>query len=238
MIEYNTEGLSATASFLNNLHTGKFRELLPGIFIIKGAKNDRGFDQAYAIQNGKKDLLLIDVVEEAYKEAVQYLLNNAYNIKAILITGKAVLNDCYDDLETLSKDSGGAVIYIHPEIAPSNSETSPLTGTDELLSNFGLEALVIPKKEGEVVMHCKRHNGMIFSGDSAVGSAYNSDEFTFTRGRELKQEQAFEVEEFWKGLNREFDYFFPRKGKPAIEVDERTRTTLLTRLAQGEAELE
>jgi len=46
MIEFNTEGITPTAAFLSNLHSGKFRELLPGIFIIKGAKNDRGFDQA------------------------------------------------------------------------------------------------------------------------------------------------------------------------------------------------
>src|SRR5690554_1449956 len=100
MLELNTEGITPTAAFIRDLHTGIFQELLSGVFMIKGAKNDRGFDQAYGILKGKKELVLIDMVEEAYKEALDHLLHNGYNIKAILITGKAVSNDCYADFET------------------------------------------------------------------------------------------------------------------------------------------
>lgn len=237
MIEFNTEGITPTAAFIQDLHTGKFRELLPGIFMIKGAKNERGFDQGYGILNGKKEFVLIDVVEEAYREAVENMLGNGYKIKAVLITGKEVLNDCYADLETLSKDMGNAGIYVAPEIAPKDFETKALSGRDALLSDYDLEAFVIPEKEGQVVLYSNRHNGIIFSGDSAVGSDYGTDEFIFTRGRELKDREAFTVEEFWKGFDKDFAYFFPRQGKPAIEVDGRTRNTLLTRLGRGEAEL-
>ena len=238
MIEFNTEGITPTAASISNLHTGKFSELISGIFMIKGGKNERGFDQAYAIQKGKNDLVLIDVVEEAYKEARQYLQNNGFNIKAILITGKGVKEECYTDLQTLSKDAGGAEIYIHPDIAPQEFETKQLSGKDELLSNFGLKAVEIPQKEGQVILYCSKHNGIIFSGDSAVGSDYGTDEFIFTRGRELNEKAAFAVEEFWKNFDTGFSYFFPRKGKPGVEVDERTRTTLLARLAKGESQLE
>lgn len=237
MIEFNTEGITPTAASIQNLHTGKFRELLPGIFMIKGAKNDRGFDQGYGILKGK-DLVLIDVVEEAYNEAIEYLLHNGYNIKAILITGKDVRNDVYPDFKTLSKKTNGADIYIHPEIAPGDFETKELKQRDELLSKFDLEPHVLPQKEGQVVLFCSRHNGIVFAGDSALGSDYGSDEFLFTRGREQKEKEAFPVEEFWQGFRKDFDYFFPRQGKPAIEVDERTRTSLLDRLARGEAGIE
>lgn len=237
MIEFNTEGITPTAASINDLHTGKFRELLPGILMIKGAKNERGFDQAYGILKGK-DLLLIDVVEEAYREAVEDLLHNGYKIKAILITGKAVRNDAYAGLKTLSEDANGAEIYIYPEIAPQDFETKSLIQRDELLSNFDLEPHVLPQKDGQVVLYCSRHNGIVFAGDSALGSDYGSDEFLFTRGREQKGKEAFPVEEFWQGFRKDFDYFFSRQGKPAIEVDARTRTTLLNQLARGEAGLE
>lgn len=236
MLELNTAGTLPTAASIRDLHTGKFREVLPGIFMIKGAKNDRGFDQAYAVVNGK-DLLLIDAVEEAYKGAIDYLLHNGYNINAILVTGKQVRNDSYPDLQTLSKDTGGASIYMHPEIAPGDLETKGLTGRDELLGKFDLEPHVVPGKEGQVILYCNRHNGIIFAGDSALGSDYGSDEFLFTRGREQKGKEAFPVEEFWQGFRKEFSYFFSRQGKPAIEVDDRTRTSLLDRLARGEAGL-
>lgn len=238
MIQYNSEGITPTATFIENLNTEIFQELLPGIFMIKGAKNERGFDQAYMIEKGKKEVILIDVVEEAYREAVENLQSNGFSIHALLITGKAVLNDCYSDLDTISKDFGNAEIYVAPEIAPKNFDTKELSGRDALLSKFDLEAHVVPKKEGQVILYCDKHNGIIFSGDSALGSDYRSDEFIFTRGREQNEKEAFAVEEFWRGFNKDFDYFFPRQGKPALEVDERTRTTLLSRLAKGEAGLE
>lgn len=236
MLELNREGTAPTAASIRDLHTGKFREVLPGILMIKGAKNERGFDQAYGVLNGK-DLLLIDAVEEAFKEAIKHLLHNGYNIKGILITGKDVRNDAYTNFKTLSKDTGGADIYIHPDIAPGDLETKPLTGRDELLSAFNLEPHVVPGKDGQVILYCSRHNGIIFAGDSALGSHYDSDEFLFTRGREQKAKEAFPVEEFWQGFRPEFAYFFSRQGKPAIEVDDRTRTSLLDRLARGEAGL-
>lgn len=235
MIQYNTEGITPTAAFIRDLHTGNFAEILPDVFMIKGAKNDRGFDQAYGLRKGKKDLLLIDAVEEAYREAVEELLHDGYSIKAILITGKGVLNDCYTDLATLSEDFGGADIYIHPDIAPKDDfETKALNGNNSLLSSFGIEVHTLPKKEGEVILYTNKHNGIVFTGDSAVGSDYASDEFLFTRGKEAKEKVHFQVEEFWQGFDKNFDYFFTRKGKPALEVDARTRTTLLDRLSRGE----
>lgn len=236
MIEFNTEGITPTAASIRDLHTGKFREILPQIFMIKGAKNRRGFDQGYAVLNGK-DFVLIDVVGEVEKEAVRDLLHNGYNIKAILITGKGVANDAYADFKTLSKDSGNADIYVHPDIQPQGFDTKNLTQRDAFLSSYDLTPYVVPGKEGQVVLYCSRHNGIVFAGDSALGSDYGSDEFLFTRGREQKAKEAFPVEEFWQGFNKDFDYFFSRQGKPALEVDAATRTSLLDRLARGEAGL-
>lgn len=235
MIEFNTEGSTPTAALIRALHTGKLRELLPGIFIIKGAKNEQGFDQGYGILSGKKELVLIDVVEEAYKEAVEYLRHEGYHIRAILITSKTVQNDVYTDLATLSEEAGGAEIYIHPDIAPDDFETKDLTQRDALLSIFDLEPKVVPNSEGQVVLYCDRHNGIIFAGDSAIGSDYGSDELEFIRERKEKEKFSVQVEEFWQGLTTSFDSFFSRKGKPAIELDGHTRTSLLDRLAHGEA---
>lgn len=237
MINFNSEGVTPTASFIKDIHTGSFQELLPEIFLIKGAKNRRGFDQAYAIIKGK-EVLLIDAVEETYREATSYLLKNGYSIKAILITGKGVLEDAYANLQILAEDSGGAEIYMHPEISSQDFATRELTGKDQLLNSFELEAYVLPGKEGQVVLYSTQHGGILFTGDSALGSDYGSDEFLFTRGREKNEKAAFKVEEFWKNWKREFTYLFPRKGKPALQVDPQTRTTLLARLSRGAKEVE
>lgn len=93
------------------------------------------------MQNGKKDLILIDVVEVVYKKPLQYLRSNDYNIKAILTTGKGVKNNCYANSQTIAEDAGSADIHIHPDIAPQDQETKELIGKSELLDNFGLEAM-------------------------------------------------------------------------------------------------
>jgi hypothetical protein len=233
MIEFNKEGFNPTAGFIEDLHTGTFRELVSNILIIKGAKNDRGFDQAYGILNGKKELLLIDAVEEAYDEAIQNLVSNGYKIRAILITGKKVLDDCFKGLEALSKDAGDADIYLHPEIAPQDFETKSLTQRDAVLSHFDIEPYAVPGKNGQVVLYTNKHNGIIFAGESAIGADYDVEDDQFSRETESNDNDARALEKFWNGFRNDFDYFFTRKGKPAIEFDGPARVALLDGLAQN-----
>jgi hypothetical protein len=74
---------------------------------------------------------------------------------------------------------------------------------------------------------------MLFPGDASKGSAYGTDNFLFSREKAHKDNDEFELANFWQKYPTDFTYFFPRQGKPAIEVDERTRTTLLDRLGRG-----
>lgn len=235
-IEHNTAGINPTAEFIDKQHTGKFVELLPGTYMIKGAINDRGFDQAYALtNNNRKELILIDVVEEAYREAVEAIVKDGYKIKAILITGKSVLNDAYADLETLSEDAGGAEIYLHPDIQDQTDfEVNNLNNSDSLISSFNLEVFELPPtKNGEVLIFSGKNEGMLFAGDSAKGSDYDTDTFIFSRENQDKQSHEFEISKYWENFRKEFTYFFPRQGKPAIEVDGRTRSNILNWLSRG-----
>lgn len=233
-IEHNSEGMSPTGSFIANLHTGKFVQILPNTYIIKGAINDRGFDQGYALSNfNNKEFILIDVVQEATREAVETLVKDGYKFKAILITGQSVLNEAYADLSQLSADAGGADIYLHPDLSSDSNETKALTQNDSLLSSFDLHTEELPAGEkGEVLLYSGFNNGMLFAGDTAKGSSYESDDFLFSREEQDKESEEFTIKDFWKSYDRKFAYFFPRQGKPAIEVDDRTRTSLLDRLSR------
>lgn len=235
-LEFNSAGNNPTAEFIDNQYTGKFFEILPNIFMVKGAVNNRGFNQGYAVGNNtRKELVLIDVVEEASREGVEAILNNGYNIKAVLITGKEVLQDAYADLETISEEAGGAEIYLHPDIKPKDDFTTrALTNNDSLLSSFNVEITELPaNKNGEVLIFCGMNGGMIFPGNSAKGSIYKDDSFIFSREKKEKQSEEFEISKFWQGYNKEFTYFFPRIGKPAIEIDNRTRSNIFNWLSRG-----
>lgn len=235
-MERNRGGITPTADFIANQHTGKFIEILPRTYMIKGAKNDRGFDQAYAISDTRnKEFILIDVVQEATREAVETIVKDGNKIRAILITGKGVLDEAYDGLSTLSQDAGGAQIYLHPDIALSGElETKSLLDGDSLLSDYNIQTEVLPAlKNGSVLIYINLNGGMLFPGDAAKGSGYETDNFLFSRDKAEKDDNEFKLADFWQKYPKDFSYFFPRQGKPAIEIDERTRTTLLDRLGRG-----
>lgn len=238
MIENNIEGINPTAEFIARQHTGKFVNILPGTYIIKGAKNEQGFDQGYALSpSNKKELLLIDVVDEATREAVKTIISNGYSVKGIIISGQTVLQDAFADLESLSANAGDAPIYLHSSITTQdNFKTRPLDNNDSLLKSYDLEIQPVPgNTKGMVLIYSSRNQGMLFVGDAVYGAEYKSDIFTFSRQKEDKQNDEFETAKFWQSYRKEFNYFFPRRGKPAIEVDARTRTSLLDRVSRGKS---
>lgn len=236
MIDNNIEGINPTAEFIASQHTGKFFKILPGVYMIKGAKNNDGFSQGYAISNGKrKELLLIDVVEEASRQAVKTIVKEGYEIKAIAITGEKVLKDSYADLDTLSQEAGGADIYMHSHLRPGDgTQTKVLNSSDALIKSFTLEVIELPQTpEGSLLLFSSKNEGMLFTGDNARGSGYDSDNFSFNREKMEKQEEEFKLASFWQKFNLNFTYLFPRSGKPAIEVDGRTRSNILNRIKRG-----
>ena len=234
--EMNKMDVSPTPAFVESQKTGEFIKILPDTFIIKGGKNDRGFDQGYAIRHrNRKDYILIDVVEEATKDAVKRLVKSGLNIRSILITGESVLKDAYADLETISKDAGGAEIYAHRRIAKDvDFEVKSITSKDPLMKSFHLDVQELTgDKSGSVLIFSDLNEGMLFAGDKALGAAYNSDSFTFTREKLEKDSDEFAIAENWSAYDNEFKYLFPRKGKPAFEIDGGGRTDILNRLSRG-----
>lgn len=227
---------SPSPDFIKGQDTGEFIKILPDTFVIKGAKNDRGFDQGYAIRHlNRKDYILIDVVEEATREAVERLVNGGFNIRAIFITGESVMKDAYADLATLSKDAGGADIYAHRRISKETDfEVKSITAKDPVMKSFDLDVQELTgDKSGAVLIYSDLNDGMLFTGDSAKGSAYDSDRFTFVREKEENESDEYALAENWSTYDKEFKYLFPRQGKPAFEVDGGTRTDILNRLSRA-----
>ena len=77
---------SQSAEYIQQGETGKFLKLIPDTFLIKGKEKDGVFNQGYAIRHiNRRDIILIDVVEEETKAAVKKLVNDGYQIKGMLI---------------------------------------------------------------------------------------------------------------------------------------------------------
>lgn len=227
---------SQSAEFIEQGETGKFHKLIPDTFIIKGAEVDGVINQAYAIRHiNRKDILLIDVVEEATKDAVKRLLNDGYNIKGILLTCDGILKSAYADLKTISEDAGGAPIFAHPLNSIKDSfKTKDITAKNGAIKDFGLQIFDLPGDGGaSVLVYSDINDGMLFPGDDAVGSPYNSDLNTFDRPKWKKDNDNYGLAESWGAFDQSFTYLFPRKGKPGFNLDEGAQTDILNRLSKS-----
>ncbi|WP_417887999.1 MBL fold metallo-hydrolase [Zunongwangia sp.] len=228
---------SQSAEYILKGETGKFLKLIPDTFLIKGEEKDGVFNQGYALRHiNRRDIILIDVVEETSKKAVQKLVDDGYNIKAILITCDGILKDAYADLKTLSENAGGAPVYAHPRNNFKDEfKTKDITTNANDLKHFGLKIIDFPGDAGaSVLIYSEINGGMVFPGEDAVGSRYDSDLNTFERPKMKRENDNFGLAESWSAFNEDFDYLFPRKGKPGFNVEEGARVDILNKLSRSE----
>ncbi|UAB83415.1 MBL fold metallo-hydrolase [Zunongwangia sp. SCSIO 43204] len=226
---------SQSAEYIQQGETGKFLKLIPDTFLIKGKEKDGVFNQGYAIRHiNRRDIILIDVVEEDTKGAVKKLVDEGYQIKGILITCDGILDDAYADLKTISEDANGAPIYAHPRNNfKDDFKTKDITTQANDLKHFGIKVIDLPGNGGaSVLVYSEINDGMLFPGDDAVGSDYDSELNTFKRPEMKRENDDFGLAESWNAFEDEFTYFFPRKGKPAFNVDEGQQIDILNGLSR------
>ena len=226
---------SQSAEYIQQGETGKFLKLIPDTFLIKGKEKDGIFNQGYAIRHiNRRDIILIDVVEEETKAAVKKLVNDGYQIKGILITCDGILDDAYADLKTISKDANSAPIYAHPRNNfKDDFKTKDITTQANDLKHFAIKVIDLPGNGGaSVLVYSEINDGMVFPGDDAVGSNYDSDLNTFKRPEMKRENDDFGLAESWNAFGEEFTYFFPRKGKPAFNIDEGQQIDILNSLSR------
>ncbi|WP_026934366.1 hypothetical protein [Christiangramia echinicola] len=227
---------SQSAEFIQQGETGKFLKLIPDTFVIKGEKENGVFNQGYAIRHlNRRDMLLIDVVEKSTKDAVKKLVEEGYNIKGILITCDAVLKSAYADLKTISEDAGGAPIFAHPRNNfKDDFKTKDITGKDKSLDSFDINIFDLPGNEGaSVVVYTEINDGMLFPGEDAVGSDYDSELNTFIRPEKKNENNDFGLAESWAAFDTPFSFLFPRKGKPGFNLEEGEQIDILNKLGKS-----
>ena len=226
---------SQSAEYIEQGETGKFLKLIPDTFLIKGGERESGVHQGYAIRHiNRKDIILIDVVEEATKEAVKKLVTDGYTIKGILISNKLVYKTAYADAKTLSEDAGGAPIFLHPRITPKDGDTfKDITGRHDIIKSFGLTITDLPGDGGgSVLIYSDINDGMLFTGADAEGSPYDSDLNDFTRPTLDSKNDEYGLAESWGSYIMPFTYLFPLRGKPGFNIEEGRRTDILDKLSR------
>ena len=226
---------SQSAEFIEQGETGKFLKLIPDTFIIKGGEREGGVHQGYAIRHlNRKDIILIDVVESSTKEAVKKLVTDGYTIKGIFISNSDVYKTAYDNLKTISEDAGDAPVFMHPRISLQNGDkVKDITTRNEVMKHFGLTITDLPGNGGgSVLIYSDINDGMLFTGDDAEGSSYESEENTFVRPKLEHKNDEYGLAEAWGAYDKSFAYLFPLKGKPGFNLDDGKQKDILNKLSR------
>jgi len=228
---------SQSAEFIAQGETGKFLKLIPDTFIIKGEETEAGISQGYAIRHiNRQDIILIDVVEKSTSDAVKKLVTDGYNIKAILISNGTILKNAHTDLKTISEDAGGAPIFTHPRnTIQDDFKTKDITAKNEIFKHFALKIFDLPGDGGgSVLIYSEINDGMLFTGEDAIGSNYDSEENTFHKPKLKSKNDEFGMAESWGAFDEEFTYLFPLHGKPGFNLEEGNQTDILNKLSRVE----
>lgn len=223
---------SQSAQFIEEGEKGKFLKLVPDTFIIKMENGAQG----YAIRHlNRKDLLLIDTVSEGAKKGIKHLVEEGYTIKAILITHKEVMKNAYADWNEISEDAGKAPIFTHP--MNTNGEAfnfKNIMDKNTILEHFSISVRDFPSKAGETaVIYSEINNGMLFSGDAAIGSPYDSEKEEVMRPDLENENKNFSLADSWSSVMWEFTYFFPFRGKPKFNLEEGEQKDIVINLGNS-----
>ncbi|HET7360872.1 MAG TPA: hypothetical protein VFI78_02980 [Salinimicrobium sp.] len=222
---------SQSAEFIQQGEEGKFLKLIPDTFVIKMENGKQG----YAIRHlNRQDIILIDTTAQGAQQAVKHLVEEGYSIKAILLTHKDSLKNTYSDLKTISEDAGRAPIFAHPmNTNGENINIKSIMDRNNIFEHFSISVQDFPGKSGEnVVIYSEINEGMVFAGNAAVGTAYNSEGDAIGLPDLENKTKNESLAEKWNAFDLEFTYFFPYKGKPRFNLSEGEQKDLILKLGR------
>ncbi|WGK64504.1 MBL fold metallo-hydrolase [Croceiramulus getboli] len=227
-------------STLDELRTAVYGDpvkILPETFLMKVKKFKHRFGNTYALRHlNRKDLILIDAIRPENKPAIDQFLDQGYQVRGILLTHGDLIKQAYADLHHISEELGNAPIFMHPLDAGEYGDLiTDITEPNFVLEDFGIESYHYPgHTPGSVILYSERNEGMLFAGDSAVGSPYDQDDYYFERPPIENDETDFGLAQNWKRFVKPFKHFLPLHGKPQFGLSEPQQKDIILNLTKDQ----
>lgn len=230
----STEFLPVKIEKLRNLEFGNPKNILPNVYLIKVDKHQFRYGNMYIIKHPtRKSLLLIDAVRPESKNALNDFMATGYSIDSVLLTHSDLIGQAYGSLDEISTNLGGTSIYIHPNDIKSRWEDArDIMSAASQFSDYKIEVHHFPgHTPGSSIIYSGLNGGMVFSGDSAVGSNYEKEEYYFDRPPNKADDG---LRECWSNFEKDFQHFLPLHGKPEFTISRKRRERILQNLSKEE----
>ena len=232
LISYN----HLTLEQQRNATIGSMHQLLPNVFVIKVDKHQYRYGNMYIIVNEtKKELFLIDAVRNESIFPVDKFRESGFRVKGIFITHKHIVEQAYGKLDKIAEDFDDAPIFMDTKDAGEFSEFvhSPYEKHDAL-SASKISVIAMPgHTEGSICIYHPANGGMVFTGDAAVGSPFEEDDYYFERppNNDKKDQQ---LRQRWEKFNVPVKHILPLHGKPEFNLSEERLNEILENLRKNE----
>lgn len=230
----NSNQLPVSIESLRSLNFGFLLKILSSVYLIKVDKHQYRYGNMYIIKHPvRKSLVLIDAVRPESKIALERFMKDGYTVDAVLLTHSDLIDQAYGDLKEVSTNLGNPAIYIHPkDVKPRWEDAQDIMTAPSAFSDYELEVFHFPgHTPGSSVIYSELNNGMVFSGDSAVGSNYEKEAYHFDRPPNNSDEV---LRESWQKFNKEFSHFLPLHGKPEFTLSRKRKEEILDNLRKQE----
>ncbi|QCW99455.1 hypothetical protein FGM00_04770 [Aggregatimonas sangjinii] len=215
---------------------GSILPILDNVYTIKADKHRYRYGNMYIIVHQEhKKLLLIDAVRDESVQSLKNWMANGYSISGVFLTHRDLLGQAYAPLHEISEDLGNAPIFIHPDDTPKNSNALfDITCAIDIFTDFNVQVHHSPgHTPGSVVIYAEMNGGILFTGDSAVGSPYEEEQYYFERPPN-NEENDERLRGFWENVEQRFKHILPLHGKPQFGLNEMQQDYIVKNLCKAE----
>ncbi len=225
-------------SRLDELRTAVYGEpvlILPDSFLLKFDKHQHRYGNGYVIRHrNRRDLVLIDAVRPEHQSTLERYKKDGYKIKAILITHRDIVKQAYKPLHEIAEEFDSNY-FIHSLDSDDNDHALNITGYHDVFKDFDLSVFHTPgHTSGSVIIYCGI-NKALYTGDSAVGSPYESDKYYFERPPIESDQNDLALRESWMSISVDFEHILPLHGKPQFDLSEQERIQIMRNLVKEES---
>lgn len=213
-------------------------DIFPNVTLLRIPKYKHRFGQGYVLHHDQDDaVLLIDMTREETREIVKGMVDLGKKIDAILLTHGDLVDQAFGSLELVSREAGGAPIFIDPKDTRGQLDFTQDINLDlEVFDKYELTTMPFPgHTPGSQLIFSKWNHGMLFCGDSAVGAPYDSEETYFERPPIFNTYVDQDLAELWENYDLPFLHLLPLHGKPAFHLTHAEQERHLTNLQRKEA---
>ncbi len=214
---------------IKNIQNNKPLAILPDTYLIKMTNGDETNNGYALLHLNRKNIFLVDVLALDVLKTYQ---DKGYHVSGLGITHNELVDK--NRLEEVTEILGDAPIFMHPLESQNYGDlTTDALQPHDAFKGFSIQIYDgLGTDSGDLAFYSEINNGMLFTGKTAKGSEYDSENTSIERPRGADTTNDIAAAENWRRFTATFLHVLPGKGKPALYLTEGEQKDLIIQLGK------